>query len=93
MGLEGRGFGFVVSRLRVMGLAFEVSPSGFGGFEGFGFGVLEVRGFGFGVLEVRGFLFGFSRFQVQELRGSGFFEVSRFDISRLPFRLLEVRGF
>ena len=71
--------------------------------SGFRFGVssfvvFEVRGFGFGVLDFRGFLFGFSRFQVLGLRGLGFrclgfFEVSRFGISRLSVHVFEVRGF
>ena len=58
-GFVGSGFRVCGFAPWVMGLAFEVSPSGFGGF-------------GFGVFEVRGFLFGFSMFQVPGLRDSVF---------------------
>ena len=58
-GFAGSGFRVCGFAAWVTGLAFEVSPLGFGGF-------------GFAVFEVRGFLFGFSRFQVPVLRGLGF---------------------
>ena len=81
LGLRVRGFG--VSRFGIRGiggsgfLKFGISVSGFWRF-GVSCRVFEVSGPGV------------TRFRVS---GSGFFEVSRFGISRLPVRVFEVRGF
>ena len=94
LGLQGRGFGFVVSLLglRVWLSRFPLRVLGVSrsGFLKFGVSVSGFRRFGVSCSGFRGFRSRGYRFGVL---GSGFFEVSRFGISRLPVRVFEVQGF